>query len=100
MQLDTGALTINGEEAAEVLRASADLIGHVHASEPNLVPLGDGATDHGKVFAALTQYLPDHLVTIEMVATQNEPHLTSIERALKAAIHHYRNSERARRFGA
>jgi D-psicose/D-tagatose/L-ribulose 3-epimerase len=90
MQLDTGALTINCEEAADVLRDCAPLIGHVHASEPNLVPLGDGATDHHKVHAALTRLLPAHVVSIEMVATQNEPHLASIERALKVAIRHYR----------
>jgi sugar phosphate isomerase/epimerase len=69
MQLDTGALTINGEDPAAVLRESAELIGHIHASEPNLVPLGDGGTDHGKVFDALRPCLPDHLVSIEMLAT-------------------------------
>lgn len=90
MQLDTGALTINGEEPATVLRDCAGLIGHVHASEPDLVPLGDGETDHVKVFEALMRCLPDHLVSIEMLATQVEPHLTSIERALGVAIDHYR----------
>jgi len=92
MQLDTGALTINGENPAAVLQDCAILIGHVHASEPELLPLGDGKTDHGKVFAALAKYLPDHVVTIEMLATKNEPHEVSIERALNAAIQHYRNN--------
>ncbi len=92
MQLDTGALTINGEDAAAVLQDSSILIGHVHASEPELLPLGDGETDHGKVFAALAKYLPDHVVTIEMLATRNEPHEVSIERALNVAIQHYRNN--------
>lgn len=89
MQLDTGALTINGEEAASVLVDCAQLIGHVHASEPGLVPLGDGGTDHRKIRAALECYLPHHIISIEMVATQNEPHLNSIERALVAAIRNY-----------
>jgi D-psicose/D-tagatose/L-ribulose 3-epimerase len=91
MQLDTGALAINSEDPVTVLQNSAALIRHIHASEPDLVPLGDGPADHGKVLAALAQYLPDHLVSIEMVATKNEPHLESIERALGAAIRHYRN---------
>ena len=90
MQLDTGALTINGEEAAGVLEKYAHLIGHVHASEPDLLPLGDGGTDHAKVHATLAQYLPEHLVAIEMVATKDEPHVVSIERALKVAIRDYR----------
>ncbi|WP_397448294.1 sugar phosphate isomerase/epimerase family protein [Pseudomonas sp. NA-150] len=91
MQLDTGALTITGETPDTVLREHASLIGHVHASEPNLVPLGDGCTDHAQVHCALKQHLPKHLVTIEMLATVHEPHLTSIERALVAANGFYRS---------
>ncbi|TRW91471.1 sugar phosphate isomerase/epimerase family protein [Candidatus Methylobacter oryzae] len=90
MQFDTGALTINGEDPAIVLGDHAPLIGHIHASEPDLLPLGDGATDHRKVMAALTRYLPDRVVSIEMRATRNEPHEVSIERALAAAVRHYR----------
>ena len=91
MQFDTGALTINGEDPATVLQMSAGLIGHVHASEPNLLPLGDGNSDHYAMCRALSQHLPHHLVTIEMVATQQEPHLVSIERALGVAVAHYRS---------
>lgn len=92
MQLDTGALTINGEDPVTVLQDFAPLIGHVHASEPDLLPLGDGGTEHAKVAAALKQHLPNHVVTIEMLATKNEPHEVSIERALTVAIQHYRNN--------
>ena len=93
MQFDTGALAINNEDPALVLQDCAHLIGHVHASEPNLLPLGDGGTDHEKMFTALAHYLPDHLVSIEMVATKDESHLVSIERALSVANKHYRKSE-------
>lgn len=92
MQFDTGALTINGEDPEAVLRESAELIGHVHASEPNLLPLGDGGTNHASMAAALTRHLPQHLVAIEMVATQGESHPASIERALQTAVRHYRSS--------
>lgn len=85
MQFDTGALAINGEDPEQVLRDCADLIGHIHASEPNLVPLGDGSTDHQAIRAALEKYLPDHVVSIEMVATKDEPHLAAVERALRKA---------------
>lgn len=91
MQLDTGALTINGESPEDVLESSAGLIGHVHASEPDLIPLGDGVTDHQLMHKALSQRLPEHLVSIEMVATKEEPHLQSIERALVCAVECYRN---------
>lgn len=91
MQLDTGALAINGEDAASILDRHAHLIGHVHASEPDLHPLGDSGADHGKIHEALAQHLPDHLVSIEMLATKNESHPVSIERALNAAIRSYRS---------
>jgi sugar phosphate isomerase/epimerase len=90
MQFDTGALTINSEDPTTVLQTSEGLIGHVHASEPNLLPLGDGNTDHAAMSRALSRHLPQHLVTIEMVATQQEPHLVAIERALGVAVAHYR----------
>ena len=90
MQLDTGAMSINGEAPAAVLRDCAGLIGHVHASEADLLPLGDGATDHALVAAALAQYLPAHLVCIEMLATKNEAHTLAIERALQVATRDYR----------
>lgn len=91
MQFDTGALAINGEDPQTVLNDCAPLIAHIHASEPNLVPLGDGATAHVAMAAAVRQYLPQQLVAIEMVATANEPHLDAIERALRVAISHYRD---------
>lgn len=90
MQLDTGALTINGEDAGSIVRDFAHLIGHVHASEPDLLPLGDGGTDHRKVHEALVQHLPAHVVSIEMLATKDKPHEASIERALHWAIANYR----------
>jgi sugar phosphate isomerase/epimerase len=90
LQLDTGALAINGESPSTVLQNSAILIGHIHASEPDLVPLGDGGTDHAMVAECLKQRLSDHIVSIEMLATKTEPHLVSIERALRVAIRHYR----------
>jgi len=92
MQLDTGAMTINGEDAATELDMYGKLIGHVHISEPDLLPPGDGATDHLKVYTALTKYLPEHLVSIEMLATQDEKHQVSIERALNSVILNYREN--------
>jgi sugar phosphate isomerase/epimerase len=92
MQLDVGALAINGDNAADVLRADADLIGHVHASEPGLVPLGDGGADHASAAAALAAILPGHVVAIEMLANGSEPHLQAIERAVGVAIRHYRKN--------
>lgn len=93
MQFDTGAVTINGEDGCALLQSYDKFIGHIHASEPNLMPLGDDKTDHAGIAAGLVAHLPDHVVAIEMVATKDEPHLISIERALKVAVRHYRAEE-------
>lgn len=92
MQFDTGALSINQESAEMVLAEYSKLIGHIHASEPDLVPLGDSEIDHSEISAAIQKHIPNHPVTLEMVTTKNEPHLVSIERALKHAIRSYRTT--------
>ncbi len=92
MQLDAGALTINNEDPMAVLRLYSPLIGHVHASEPDLLTLGDGGTEHANVADALRHYLPDHVVSIEMLAAKNELHEISIERALNVAKNYYRDA--------
>jgi D-psicose/D-tagatose/L-ribulose 3-epimerase len=92
MQLDIGAITMNGEDVAAVAQHYAPLIGHVHASEPDLVPLGDGAGRHDIAGHAVRLALPDHIVTIEMIATRDEAHLAAMERALGVAVRHYRKA--------
>ena len=89
MQLDTGALTLNGENPFQVLQQHAGLIGHVHASEPNLLPLGDGTTDHARMAEAIRRYLPRHIVTIEMLSSPHEPTEGAIGRALAVAQRYY-----------
>ncbi len=84
MQLDVGALTLNGENAAEVLAADADLVAHIHASEPELKVLGDCGTDHGPVSSAIRKFCPEKVVTIEMREDGDAP-LICVERALAFA---------------
>ena len=90
MQLDTGAIYINKEDVHQVVKDCTDLIGHVHASEPDLVTLGDGGVNHAIVAENLLTYLPTQVITIEMLPAKNEPNLTALERALNVAIQHYR----------
>ncbi|WP_342066098.1 sugar phosphate isomerase/epimerase [Achromobacter kerstersii] len=91
MQLDTGSLTINREEIQTLLPKYADMIGHVHASEPQLATLGNGPTDHQSIFSVLEKYLPNHVVCVEMLTSKNEGHLISIDRALGCATTLYRS---------
>ncbi|MDO9012240.1 MAG: sugar phosphate isomerase/epimerase family protein [Gallionella sp.] len=90
MQLDTGALSINGEDAARVIKEYALLIGHVHASEPDLVTLGDGLADHASAGTQLSERLPNQVVAIEMLPAKLGTNIAAIERALVVAIRHYR----------
>lgn len=94
MQLDTGAIAANQEDPRQVIVDNAARIGHIHASEPELAPLGDRATRHDVIGALVATYLPQHVVSIEMLATKPEPHLASLERALRVADRWYRSLPR------
>ena len=88
LHLDTGTMTINQEPPAETVRQCADLVGYVHASEPDLAPLGSVATDHATIASTLrATRLPS--ISIEML-TKPEQRLTSIESALQVAVQTYR----------
>jgi D-psicose/D-tagatose/L-ribulose 3-epimerase len=90
MQLDAGTIAVNGEDPEAVLARGAPLIGHVHASEPGLAPLGEGGADHAALARALRGVLPDSVVCIEMLTAPGEARLGAIERAVILAIREYR----------
>jgi D-psicose/D-tagatose/L-ribulose 3-epimerase len=92
MQLDTGALMLNGEDAIAVIKSECQLIGHVHASEPELVPLGQGGVDHGSVGVALAQFLPQSIVTIETLETSGEPNEAAMAKSIDIAISNYHSN--------
>lgn len=52
-QIDTGSIFINQEPGASVA-AALPLAGHLHLSEPDLVPLGTADNDHGSMAAILS----------------------------------------------
>lgn len=91
MQLDTGAIAINQEDIRDILQRDADIIGHIHLSEPELVPPGRSAVNHADIARVLNNALPHHIVTIEMLRTQNEASLVAINEALAFVTHHYRS---------
>jgi len=89
LQLDTGALTITGEDPSSLLAHEADLIGHIHASEPELVPLGTGKTDHHLMAEAIRSYLPDSFVTVEMLTKDHGETIPILNEALSTAKRYY-----------
>jgi D-psicose/D-tagatose/L-ribulose 3-epimerase len=96
MQLDTGAITINGEDVGATIKKYASLFGHIHISEPELVCLGDGGTDHTAVESALRKWLPNSVISIEMLPAKMEPNLSALERAIGVAMLYYRNVRNGR----
>ena len=89
LQLDVGAMALNREAVEATIGRHAALIGHVHASEPRLVTLGDAGSPHADAGAALRLHRPDLTVAIEMVASPNASHVTEMERAAALATRHY-----------
>ncbi len=86
MQFDSGALSINGESPSTICCEFRSLIGHVHASEPQLLPVGTGATDHLASAAALKEFLPDATVTIEMLTNGTDDPMAAVEASVEYVV--------------
>ena len=93
MQLDTGALFINKENPSLICNKFRNYIGHIHLSEPLLVPLGTGTTSHKESASALKEFLPDFPVTIEMLTKKNVDSITSINTSIKYVLSNYCSRE-------
>jgi len=66
VHLDTGGMHLAGEDPAAMIAAAGPRWRHFHASEPHLVPLGDGGVDHAAVASALRASGDDRRVSVEM----------------------------------
>lgn len=89
MQLDIGALAVNGEDAALTIETCADLIGHIHVSEPDLVPLVADNGIHAVAGQAVARLLPSAPVTIETLPPREGDWFTAIGQSLSVAARHY-----------
>ena len=89
MQYDTGAISINGESPSMICSKFRNMIGHIHASEPHLKPLGTGSTDHEKYAATLRKFLPNYPVTIEMLTKKNKGTLDKIKASIEYVVDFY-----------
>jgi len=94
MQFDTGALSINGESPFMICSEFRNLIGHVHVSEPHLVPVGKGATDHPASAAALQEFFPDAPVTIEMLTNSTDDPMAAVEASVEFVVDGYGSAAR------
>ena len=110
--LDTAVVQLNGEDIEVLLAEGAAWVRHIHASEKDLVPLGQPAgarqpgvqsgvqsgvppghlpeaVDHATMAAAIRRWVPDRVVCVEILARGNDLHFANIEQSLAFARRHY-----------
>ena len=70
LNLDIGAMILNGEDITVGIRQNAKRIGHVHVSEPQLVRISLNQNFHREVAGALKEVKYNKIVSIEMKASK------------------------------
>jgi sugar phosphate isomerase/epimerase len=92
LQIDTSTIALNGGDCAREIAAAAPLAGHVHVSEPHLVRLGTGGTDHVAAADALRRSGYAGWVSMEMRALPVDPDLAGVAAAIDLVRLHYAGS--------
>jgi D-psicose/D-tagatose/L-ribulose 3-epimerase len=82
MQLDTGSLAMNQEDPETICSTYHHLIGHIHASEPQLKPVGEGTCDHRASAEAMARHFPEAVICIEMLTVGKTDPLATIGRSV------------------
>lgn len=85
---DLGAITMSGDDPATTIASAASLLGHFHASEPQLAELG-AASDHASARRALSAARYGGWISIEMRDAGAEHRRAAIERAVLLAQRSY-----------
>ncbi len=84
LNVDGSAITLNHEDPRWVLDLAFEWMGHFHISEPHLVMIGRGGTDHASLAKILKEFNYQGWVSIEMRSGQLSPNAE----AVKSAIQH------------
>ena len=90
LQLDTGVLLMNGEDADEVHKVASEVT-HVHCSHPFLGPLSSETLSfHREIGAALKDVNYSGMVSIEMKRDNDENNEQHVRDAILFAQNAYR----------
>ena len=87
LHLDAACTYMAGDDVAEAVEQSADILVHVHISEPELGLFAGPVADHARLAAALRQVDYQGWCSLEM--RRAEPPLPAIETAARFAREHY-----------
>src|SRR5262249_46594021 len=85
---DLGGMILANEDPSEAIGQAARLIGHVHASEPNLGPVLT-ESPHERAGAALARVGYSGWISIEMRAPAPNDQIEALERAIRFAKRAY-----------
>lgn len=88
LNVDTGGMTLSGEDPTEALVHCAKAIRHFHISEPDLAPIGTGNVDHAQFAEALARTNYSGWRSIEMREPLPGSDVT-LQTALAAARKYY-----------
>lgn len=83
VHLDSGAMTMAGEDIESAIANALPLLCHFHVSEPNLMQIGSGGTDHCKFGRVLADLNYKRWISIEM-----RPPDTNCMHAVHEALRH------------
>ena len=87
LHLDAGGMALSGEIFEPVLRQSAGLLRHVHASQPNLVSFAEPDPVHARIAPILHEIGYTGSVSVEMRAQPDG--LYSVKQAVDAVRNIY-----------
>ena len=81
LHLDTACMHLAGDDPRSLIETHADILRHVHVSEPFLGPFDSPVVDHAAIAAALRDIGYSGWVVLEMRATADP--LAGLERAAR-----------------
>lgn len=83
INMDIGAMKINGEDFKTEIKKSINLTGHLHISESGFVGISDTKFGHKTIAKILKDLKYKNWVSIEMWAKKNQDNTIQIEKTLK-----------------
>jgi sugar phosphate isomerase/epimerase len=90
LHLDTGCLTLVGDDVVDAIADTVDVLRHFHCSEPGLAPIGrTGRVDHQAAGTALRRAGYTGYVSVEMLIPDGHDRLADIADAAALAVAAY-----------
>lgn len=87
LHLDAAGMHLAGEETARALESTADVLEHIHVSEPNLSDFAAPQVNHAQVAAGLKAIGWNKWVSIEMAASTDP--IASVKQAIETVTQQY-----------